>query len=494
MKLVRGIVAGALVAAFGAGLVACGPIGVPKARLVEIGGETESLLDGHVRFGVPYGGARSDVEVRFERKPVPADRPAPPGVVLIGDMVTIGVDGELDRGRIGIDYDELPAGVRPEMLNVYGWSADLAGWLPLSGTVTDSVDRAVWADTMMFDSFVVGTWQLTQDVTGEAITTATGTTLPVKAGTNRAFWAYMRAAAVSSLDSTLEHLAGEPETLACDPKATNVTVQAVSAPAGRFDVCAVAGTGGGTQWVRVRNRFPFPMLLQLPNDGRIRPVADTTVAPGSPDTLDGIRNTLLNYLDGSVAVGGGQTLTLAIQPGTRGPVQLTGRLDWSAIALDSGLRHLDMLLPNSKALQPAAAEALLAAYAEFGAAAVPDLARGDIGTPAAQALIQKAGLSGSARSVGDLFQFSSCVLERLPAVAGTDRDVLAGVKTTGPTVTLVTSDCLNGVLDKYLPAGNRSSGSLLDTLKATTATVYDAIPKADRNLRTGQVTVTVTVR
>jgi hypothetical protein len=490
MKLVRGIAAGVLAAALGAGLVACGPIGASQSKLVEIGGTTESLLDGFVRFSVPYGGARGDVSVSFERQPLPADRPAPPGVVLVGDMVTMAVEGDLVRGRIGIKYEDLPAGARQEMLNVYGWSTELGGWIALAGTVTDAVERAAWADTTMFDGFVLGTWDLGPDGNGQTVTTGSGATLPVKAGTNKLYWPYTQAAAEAAFDSTMERLTGAPAALACDPKAANVTVSAVSSPAGRIDACAV--TGDGVSLVRVRNRFPFPLVLDLPADGRVRPVTGATAPAGSAGALDDIRNTVLTYLDGSVAVGGGQTVTLALQPGTRGPVQLTGRLDWSAIALDNGLRQLDMLLPVGKALQPTAATALLEARSEFGAAAVNDLAVGNVGTPAAQALLQKAGLSGSAHAVGDVFRYSSCVLERLAAVTGIERDVLAGVRTTGPTVTQINNDCLNLILDKYLPAANRASGSLLDTLGTTTATVYTAIPKSDRKARTGPVTVTVT--
>ncbi|MDI6097346.1 hypothetical protein QLQ12_01860 [Actinoplanes sp. NEAU-A12] len=492
MKLVRGIVAGVMVAALGAGLVACGPIGALHSRPVEVGGESEASLEGSVGFSIPFGGGKGDVNVSFAREPLPADRPAPPGVVLVGDMIKLDIEGEVVRGRISIDYGELPAGVRPELLNIYAWSTELGDWVALSGSVTDAVERAVWADTVLLDSFALGTWQVASGAAGDTITTGTGMTLPIKPDTVRHYWLYTRAAAVSSLASTLEHLTGAPETMACDPKAANVTVSAVSSPAGRVDACVL--TEAGKQLVRVRNRFPFPMVLQLPKDGRVRPVVDTTAAAGAPDTFDGIRNTVLTYLNGSVAVGGGQTVTLEVQPGTGGPVQLTGRLDWSAIALDSGLRQLELLVPTSGALRPATAEALIQAHGEFGAAAVKDLARGEVGTPAVQALLQKAGLSESAHSVGDVFEYSSCVLERLPTVAGADRDVLGGVKTAGPTVTLVVTDCLNAILDRYLPAGNGASGSLLDVLKTTTATVHEAIPKADRKTPAGPVTVTVTAR
>ncbi|MEU4163894.1 hypothetical protein, partial [Actinoplanes sp. NPDC026670] len=337
MKLVRGMLAGILGIALGAGLAGCGPIGVPDSRLVEPGGAFEFGLNGLVRFSVPDGGGRGDIRVRFGVEPLPADRPAPPGIITVGDMVTLDVQGDVTKGRIAIDYAELPAGVRPEMLNVFGWSADLGGWVPLTASVTDAVDRTVAGDTILFDSFVLGTWRIATDAVGDSITTHNGVVLPIKEGTDRTFWAYARAAAAASLTDSVEHLSGPPEDLVCEPKATNTTVRAVSTPAGRVDACVLAGTG--SQQVRVRNRLPFPLLLDLPADGRVRPVVDPEVTADSPDALDGVRDTLLTYLTGAVAVGGGQTVTLELQPGARGPVQLTGRLDWSVVALDAGLRR-----------------------------------------------------------------------------------------------------------------------------------------------------------
>lgn len=492
MKFVRGMLAGILVTALGAGLAACGPIGVPDSRLVESGGDSKSALDGLVRFSVPDGGGRGDIRVRFEVEPLPADRPAPPGIITVGDMVTIDVEGDLTRGRIAIDYGELPDGVRPEMLNVFGWSADLGGWVPLTGTVTDAVERAVAGDTILFDSYVLGTWRLTTDAVGDSITTDAGVVLPIKEGTNRGFWAYARAAAIASLAGSVEHLTGEPEDLVCEPRATNVSVNVVSTPKGRFDACVLAGTG--SQQILVRNRLPFPVLLDLPADGRVRPVVDTLVTADSPDALDGIRDTLLTYLTGAVAVGGGQTVTLQLQPGSRTPVRLTGRLDWSVVALDAGLRQLDLMLPNSQALRPRTAEALLLAHTEHGAATREALAAGAVDAPAVQSLLRAAGLTGAGRSVADLFEFSACVLERTPNAAGSDQDVLAALRTTGPTVAMFTSECLNTIYEKYMPEGSRSAKAILDTLRGTTGAVRSAVPKADRKRGTGQVTVTLTPR
>ncbi|GIE34702.1 hypothetical protein Ait01nite_077470 [Actinoplanes italicus] len=491
MKLVRGILAGILVAATATGLIACGPIGVQDSRLVEAGGASKSALDGHVRFSVPAGGGTGDIRVRFVRGPLPADRPIPAGIVTVGDMVSMEAHGDVERGRITIDYHELPAGVLPEMLNLFGWSGDLGGWVPLPGTITDTVDRSISGETILFDSFVIGTWHVTTDAVGDSITTGTGTLVPVKTGTNRGFWPYARAAAVSSLADTLEHLTGPPEDLSCEPRATGTTAAVASVPGGRFDACVLAGTG--SRQIRVRNRFPFPMILQLPPDGRVRPVVDTEVTAFSPDLLDGVRDTVLTYLAGSVAVGGGQTVTLELQPGKPGPIRLTGHLDWSVIALDAGLRQLDLLLPGSRALRPDAAEALLQAYTEHGAAARPGLAAGDLTDPAVQSLLSAAGLTGSGRAVADVFAFGSCVLKRTDTIAGADQDVLSSARTTGPTVASFTADCLNTIYDKYLPPGSRSAQSILDTLRGATGTVRQAIPKADRKRGFGQVTVTVTV-
>jgi hypothetical protein len=491
MKLVRGIIAGILVAATATALIACGPIGVQESRLVEAGGSSKSALDGHVRFSVPADGGTGDIRVRFTREPLPADRPVPAGIVTVGDMVSMNAHGDLKRGRITIDYHELPAGVLPEMLNLFGWSDDLGGWIPLPGTITDTVDRSISGETILFDSFVIGSWHVTTDAVGDSITTGTGTLVPVKTGTNRGFWPYARAAAVSSLADTLEHLTGPPEDFTCEPRATGTTAGVVSVPAGRFDACVLAGTG--SQRVRVRNRFPFPMILRLPPDGRVRPVVDTEVTAFSPDLMDGVRDTVLTYLAGSVAVGGGQTVTLELQPGKPGPIRLTGNLDWSVIALDAGLRQLDLLLPGSRALRPDAAEALMQAYTEHGPAARAALAAGDLANPAVQTLLRAAGLTGSGRAVADLFEFSSCVLKRTDTIAGADRDVLVAARTTGPTVALFTADCLSTIYDKYLPSGSRSAQSMLDTLRAVTGTVRQAIPKADRKRGFGQVTVTLTV-
>jgi hypothetical protein len=492
MNLVRGMLAGILVTALGAGLAGCGPIGVPESRLVEPGGPSETGLNGLVRFNVPAGAGRGDIRVSFGVEPLPADRPAPPGIITVGDMVTLDLQGDVAKGRIAIDYAELPAGVRPEMLNVFGWSADLGGWVPLTASVTDAVDRTVAGDTVLFDSFVLGTWRLTTDAVGDAITTDNGVVLPVKAGTDRTFWAYARAAAAASLTDAVEHLSGPPEDLVCEPRATNTTVKVVSTPAGRFDACVLAGTG--SQQVVVRNRLPFPLLLQLPADGRVRPVLDTQVTADSPDALDGIRDTLLTYLTGAVAVGGGQTVTLELQPGARGPVRLTGRLDWSVVALDTGLRQLDLLLPNSKALRPRTAEALLLAYPEHGAAVREALAAGDAGAPAVQNMLRAAGVADSGRSIADVFQFSSCVLERTATAAGASQDVLAALRTAGPTVVSFTTDCLNTIYEKYLPEGSRSAKAILDTLKGATGAIRNAVPKNDRKRGTGQVTVTLTPR
>ncbi|MEU4619433.1 hypothetical protein AB0G04_05575 [Actinoplanes sp. NPDC023801] len=491
MKLARGILAGILVAVTAIGTAACGPIGVQESRLVEAGGGSKSALDGHVRFSVPAGGGRGDIRVRFTREPLPADRRPPAGVVTVGDMIGIEVRGDVTRGRVTIDYEELPTGVLPEMLNLFGWSDELGGWIPLPGAVTDTVERAITGETILFDSYIIGTWQVTTDAVGDSIRTGTGTLVPVEPGTHRGFWAYARAAAVSSLTGTLDHLTGrDPEDLPCEPRATGTTAAVVSVPAGRFDACVLAGTG--SQRVRVRNRFPFPMILQLPPDGRVRPVVDTELTASSPDLLDAARDTVLTYLAGGVAVGGGQTVTLELQPGGPGPVRLTGRLDWSVIALDTGLRQFDLLLPGSRALRPGAAEALLQAHAEHGPAARKALAEGDTADPAVQELLRAAGLTESARAVADLFEFSSCVLERTGTVAGAGQDVLAAVRTTGPTITLITSDCLSTIYDRYLPPGSRSVQAILETLKATTGTVRQAIPKADRKRGFGQVTVTLT--
>jgi hypothetical protein len=492
MNFVRGMLAGILVIALGAGLAACGPIGVPDSRLVEAGGDSKSALDGLVRFSVPANGGKGDIRVRFGVEPLPADRPAPPGILTVGDMVTIDVEGELTRGRIAVDYGDLPAGVRPEMLNVFGWSADLGGWVPLTGTVTDAVERSVAGDTILFDSFVLGTWRLTTDALSDAITTDAGVVLPVKEGTNRSFWAYARAAAVTSLADSVEHLTGEPEDLVCEPKATNITVKALSTPAGRFDTCVLAGTG--SQQIRVRNRLPFPVLLDLPADGRVRSVVDTQVTADTPDALDGIRDTLLSYLAGAVAVGGGQTVTLELQPGSRAPVRLTGRLDWSVVALDAGLRQLDLMLPNSTALRPRTAEALLLAQPEHGEATREALAAGAVDAPAVQSLLRAAGLADSGRGIADVFQFGACVLDRTPTAAGSNQDVLAALRNAGPIVAGFTSECLNTIYEKYMPEGSRSARAVLDTLRGATGAIRSAVPKADRKRGTGQVTVTLTPR
>ncbi|WP_433795001.1 hypothetical protein [Actinoplanes sp. CA-252034] len=492
MKLVRGMLAGILGITIGAGLAACGPIGVPESKLVEPGGDSKSALDGLVRFSVPDDGGRGDIRVRFGVEPLPADRPAPTGIITVGDMVTMEAQGELTRGRIAVDYAELPAGVRPEMLNLFGWSADLGGWVPLTGSVTDAVDRTVAGDTILFDSFVIGTWRLTTDATGDSVTTHAGVVLPVKAGTDRTFWAYARAAAVTSLTDAVEHLAGPPEELSCEPKATDTTVKVASTPAGRFDACVLTGTG--SQRIRVRNRLPFPLLLDLPADGRVRPVVDTQVTADSPDALDGMRDTLLTYLTGAVAVGGGQTVTLELRPGAPGPVQLTGRLDWSVVALEAGLRQLDLLLPDSRALRPRTAEALLLAHPEHGPAARDALAAGDVGAPAVQSLLRAAGLTDSGRSIADLFQFGSCVLQRTDTVAGASQDVLAALRTAGPTVVVYTTACLNTIYEKYLPQATRTIKSIQDTLKAATGAIRNAVPKPDRKRGHGQVTVTLTPR
>jgi hypothetical protein len=492
MKLARGMLAGILVTTLGAGLAACGPIGVPESRLVEPGGAYESGLDDMVRFNVPAGGGRGDIRVSFGVEPLPADRPAPPGIITVGDMVTLDLRGDVTRARIAIDYAELPAGVRPEMLNVFAWSADLGGWVPLTASVTDAVDRTVAGDTALFDSFVLGTWRLSTDAAGDSITTDNGVVLPVKAGTDRTFWAYARAAAAASLADAVEHLSGPPEELVCEPRAANTTVQVASTPAGRFDACVLAGTG--SQQIRVRNRLPFPMLLQLPADGRVRPLIDTQTTADSPDALDGIRDTLLTYLTGAVAVGGGQTVTLELQPGAAGPVRLTGRLDWSVVALDTGLRQLDLLLPNSQALRPRTAEALLLAHAEHGAAARDALAAGDLGAPAVQNLLRATGVTGADRSIADVFQFSSCVLDRTATAAGASQDVLVALRNAGPTVISFTTDCLNTIYEKYLPESSRSAKAVSDTLKGATGAIRNAVPKADRKRGTGQVTVTLTPR
>ncbi|BEL08299.1 hypothetical protein Q0Z83_064900 [Actinoplanes sichuanensis] len=492
MKLVRGMLAGILGITLGAGLAGCGPIGVPDSRLVEPGGAFEFGLNGLVRFSVPDGGGRGDIRVRFGVEPLPDDRPAPPGIITVGDMVTLDVQGDITKGRIAIDYAELPTGVRPEMLNVFGWSSDLGGWVPLTASVTDAVDRTVAGDTILFDSFVLGTWRVATDAVGDSITTHNGVVLPIKEGTDRTFWAYARAAAAASLTDSVEHLSGPPEDLVCEPKATNTTVQAVSTPAGRVDACVLAGTG--SQQVRVRNRLPFPLLLDLPADGRVRPVVDAEVTADSPDALDGVRDTLLTYLTGAVAVGGGQTVTLEMQPGARGPVRLTGRLDWSVVALDAGLRQFDLLLPNNQALRPRTAEALLLAHAEHGPAAREALAAGRLDDPAVQALLRAAGVTGSGRGIADVFQFASCVLERTDTAAGASQDVLAALRTAGPTVIVFTSECLNTIYEKYLPEGSRSAKAILDTLKGATGAIRNAVPKNDRKRGTGQVTITLTPR
>ncbi|GAA0448987.1 hypothetical protein Aca07nite_80190 [Actinoplanes capillaceus] len=485
MKLVRGILAGGLLAAFGAGLAACGPIGVPGTQLVEPEGGGLSGLNGHVMLSTQPGVTQGETRVRFSREPLPDDRPLPAGIVPVGDMIDVTFEsGNLTRARVTLDYGDLPAGVRPEMLNVFAWSAELGGWLPLTGTTTDAVERAVGGDTALFDGFVLGTWQVASDATGDTIRTGSGATLPVKPGTAGTFWGYARAGAAASLEQTLEHLTGARQELSCEPKAASVTVRNVSVPAGRVDACVISGTG--SQQIRVRNRFPFPMVLDLPDDGSVRP-APTSEA----GSLDGVRDTILTYLDGSVAVGGGQVVTLELTPGRKDPVTLSGRLDWSVIALDSGLRHLDLLLPNSRALRGSTAEALLQAHQEFGAAARKALGEGQEGDPAVRSLLQATGLSDAGRSVADVFRFSACVLERGRTVAGSDQDVLAALKTAGPAITLVTGDCLREIYDRYQPVGARSYIAILDTLKATTSMVRKAVPKADRVPGTGLVTVTI---
>ncbi|GAA1638281.1 hypothetical protein [Actinoplanes couchii] len=537
MNLVRGIAASAVLTVFAVTLGACGPIGVLQSRAVEAGAGSVSALDGLVRFSAPEGATEGTPRVSFRREPLPSNRPFPPAMATVGDMVSIDVEGgNISRGRITLDYGTLPAAVDPEMLNLFGWSSDLGGWIPLTGTLTDAVDRSVSGDTVLFDSFVVGTWRVSSDDTGDSITTGAGTVLPVAEGTSPTFWAYARSAAVSALNESVNHLTGttlvttpvpgaagsttpsasatgrtsavastapttpaptpsvstsvvatKPEALVCTPQVTGVTVGVTSVPAGRFDACLVTA-GTGTQQLRVRNRYPFPMVLDLPTDGRVQPV------PDSETGVDGIRDTVLTYLKNQIAVGGGETVTLNVRPGSTTGLRLTGRLDWSVIALDAGLRQLDLLLPNSRAMRPITAEALLQAHAEFGPAAVTALAAGDTGNQAVRSLLQKAGLTGADRSVADLFQFSACVLERTDYVAGSDADVLAALKHTGPTIVVYTSDCLRTIYDKYLPPGARSVNQIVDTLKATTRQVRAAVPGKDRKQGFGQVVITVGAR
>ena len=260
MKIVRGLMTGALIAALVVALVACGPIGVQDSRLVVGGEPSVSALDGHVRFLAPRGATDGEPRARFRRDPLPANRPASPGIVTVGDMVTMEIDGgSISRGRITIDYGELPAGVRPEMLNVFAWSADLGGWVPLPNTVTDAVDRSVAGETVLFDGFVLGTWQVIPDeVNGDTVTTGAGARLTVGPETYPSFWAYARYAAAAAVDETVGALTrAVPNPLPCTPRAADVTVTVATTPAGRIDACVVAGTG--SPQVRIRNRYPFPL-------------------------------------------------------------------------------------------------------------------------------------------------------------------------------------------------------------------------------------------
>ncbi|MEV0899095.1 hypothetical protein [Actinoplanes sp. NPDC049802] len=493
MKLARRLPAGAVLAALGAALAACGPIGVPGSQLIDPEGDGLSALNGAVRLSTQPGAAQGETRVRFSTEPLPDDRPFPAGIVPVGDMVDVSFEsGGLTRARITLGYGDLPAGVRPEMLDVFAWSGELGGWLPLTGTTNDAVERAVTADTVLFDGFALGTWRVTTAATGDTIRTGSGTVLPVEPGTAPTFWGYARAGAAASLERALEPLAGPPQALTCDPRATNVTVRNVSVPAGRVDACVLAGTG--SQRIKVRNRFPFPMVLDLPDDGSVRPVPATDDPAGSPGALDGVRDTMLTYLDGSVGVGAGRVVTLELTPGRKDPVTLSGRLDWSVIALDSGLRHLDLLLPTGRVLRAETAEALSQAYQEFGVTARDALAEGREDDPAVRSLLQRTGLSGAGRGVADVFRFSSCVLERSRYVAGSDEDVLAALKTAGPAVMLVTGECLREIHQRYQPVGARSYTAVLDTLKATTSKVHKAVPKAQRVPGAGTVTLTIDPR
>ena len=203
---------------------------------------------------------------------------------------------------------------------------------------------------------------------------------------------------------------------------------------------------------------------------------------------------MLAYLDKTIAVGGGETITLQLPPGRSAPVRLGGRLDWSVLALDSGLRQLDLLLPDSRALRPGSADLLLRAHAEHGTTAGPALARGDASAPEVQALLRAAGLSEAGRSVGDVFAFSDCVLRRTADVHGSGRNVLSNLPTTGPAITRITSDCLATIYDRYLPPGTRSVGNVIDAVKSTTASVRKAVPVKDRKPGYGQVSITITPR
>ncbi|GAA4952372.1 hypothetical protein [Actinoplanes utahensis] len=495
MKIVRGLVTGALIAALAVALGACGPIGVHDSRLVLGGEPSVSALDGYIRFGVPQGGTEGEPRVRFRLDPLPADRPATPGIVTVGDMVTMEVEGgSISRGRITIDYEDLPAGVRPEMLNVFAWSADLGGWVPLPNTLTDAADRSISGDTVLFDSFVLGTWQLSPDeIDGDTVTTGAGTRLAVGPEAYPSFWSYARSAAVAAVNETVGDLTRTvSDGLVCEPRAANVSVAIATAPAGRVDACVVAGTG--SQQVRIRNRYPFPLALKLPAGGQVWPAPAPESTGGPAGSLTAARNAALAYLNGTIALGGGETITLRLPPGRSAPVWLSGRLDWSVVALDAGLRQLDLLLPNSRALRPGTADLLLQAHAEHGAAARAGLARGDVADPSVQALLRTAGLSEAGRSVGDLFEFSDCVLRRTPEIYGSAKNVLSNLPKTGPSITQITSDCLVTIYDKYLLPGTRSTGGVLDTLKSATATVRKAVPAADRRPGYGAVSITITPR
>ncbi|WP_430782599.1 hypothetical protein [Actinoplanes sp. G11-F43] len=515
MNLVRGITACAVLTAVGAALGACGPIGVPQSHVVEGGTRWVTALDGHVKFNAPEGAVEGEPRVGFRRGPIPADRPFSPGIVTVGDMVSMDVEGgSISQGRIVIDYDGLPAGLNPQLLNLFGWSADLGGWVPLSGTATDAVDHAISGDTILFDSFVVGSWRVAPGASGGTITTGAGTVLPIREDASPTFWGHARAAAASALTTSIAHLTGatpaatatppavvsSDQTIAtpagapaCAPAPAGVTVRVTSTPAGRVGACVVSA-GTGTRQLTVHNRYPFPMVLDLPADGRVKPVLNTEAPAGSNEAIDGVRNAVLTYLDGAITVGGGQTVTLDLQPGHTGPVWLTGRLDWSAIALDTGLRQLDLLLPSSRAMRPATADALLQAHAEFGPAAVEALGRGDIAHPAVRTLMAKAGLTGAERSVADLFQFSACVLKRADTAAGADDDVLASLRTTGPTIAVFTSDCLGTIYDKYLPPGSKSAGGVQATLRAADWQVRHAVPRRERRADAGQVEISIQSR
>ncbi|WP_157410969.1 hypothetical protein [Actinoplanes rectilineatus] len=451
MNLVRRIGAGALVTGLAAVLGACALIGASDVRGVGADGGLMSALDGGVRLSVPENTVTGEARIRFAADPIPANRAAPDGILLLGDMVSMNVEsGVLGRARISLRYENLPYGIDPTMLNVFGWAPELNGWVPLTGTVIDYVENTVNADTVLFDSFAVGTWDLERDITGDRIRTSTGTVLPVSYGATRTFWGYATSAAKASVKRTTESLLADGAFPVVAPLSagsrTSGSAAVVSGGSGSGAVVS-GSSGSGT--------------------GAIPAGADIPDAENG--TVAALRNATLAYLSDSVAVTGAKAENV---PG--------GKPDWSVLALDGGLELITLLLPHGQVLTPASADALMKVRADYAAAALPALIRGDGDAPEVRRLVEAAGLTGSGQYIADVFRFAGCVRVQTARINGVHAGTSAGWSGTAKEVVSITGLCADTIIDQYLVDGATGTRSVLNTLKTMPTAVKATLPKSRR--------------